>query len=60
MSFAGLYEQRQELNKAIALWESIAKADPLDSEARQKLQELAANQTICRGGYAELLERRAD
>jgi tetratricopeptide (TPR) repeat protein len=51
------YEDQEDFNKAIALWESIAKADPLNGESRQKLQELAANQTICRGGYEELLER---
>ncbi len=53
------YEDGEDFNKAIALWESIAKADPLDGEARQKLQELAANQTICRGGYKELLGKQA-
>ncbi len=52
---ARLYEDREDFNKAIALWESMAKADPLDGEVRQKLQELAANQTICRGGYEEVL-----
>ena len=52
---AQVYEQGQDLAKAIALWELIAKAEPLDGEARQKLQELAANQAICRGGYEEIL-----
>jgi serine/threonine protein kinase len=53
---AQVYEQGQELGKAISMWELIAKADSLDGEARQKLQELAANQAISRGGYEEQLE----
>lgn len=51
-----LYEERKDFAKSIALWESIAKADPLDSEARGKLQALSAHHTIRRGGYEELLE----
>jgi serine/threonine protein kinase len=51
-----LYEERKEFGKSINLWESIAKADPLDGEARTKIQTLAAHQTIRRGGYEELLE----
>jgi serine/threonine protein kinase len=54
---ARVYEQGQELAKAIALWELIAKADPINGEARQKLQELAASQAICRGGYEEILSQ---
>ena len=54
---ARVYEQGQELAKAIALWELIAKGDPLNGEARQKLQELAASQAICSGGYKELLSQ---
>jgi len=53
---AALYEERKEFGKSIKLWESIAKADPLDGEARTKLQTLSAHQTIRRGGYEELLE----
>ena len=52
---ARIYELGQDFAKAIALWELIIKADPLDGEARQKLQELAASQAICRGGYEEIL-----
>ena len=53
---AQLFEERKEFGRAITAWESIARADPLDGEARQKLQELAANQAISRGGYEELLD----
>lgn len=53
---AHLYEERKDYAKSIAIWESIAKADPLDSEARTKIQTLSAHQTIRRGGYEELLE----
>jgi tetratricopeptide (TPR) repeat protein len=53
---AHLYEERKDYGKSIAVWESIAKADPLDSEARTKIQTLSAHQTIRRGGYEELLE----
>jgi Protein kinase domain len=54
---AGFYEGRKDFGKAIALWESIVKIDRLNGEAREKLQGLAANQAIHRGGYEEYLER---
>jgi serine/threonine protein kinase len=54
-ALAQLYEDRAAFESAIRLWEAIEKADPLDGEARVKLQELSASQAISRGGYEEVL-----
>ena len=54
---ANLYEEREDYDKAVAAWEWIAEANNADGEARVKLQELAARQTIRRGGYGEVFER---
>lgn len=53
---AQLYEKRRDFKEAIALWESIQKADPSDTEAHQKTKDLAASETIARGGYEDALE----
>ncbi|CAN5326083.1 hypothetical protein BH10PLA2_BH10PLA2_35440 [soil metagenome] len=54
---AGLYEEGEDYDKAVGQWEWLLKHDPADGDARLKLQELAARQTIRRGGYGEIFER---
>jgi tetratricopeptide (TPR) repeat protein len=49
---AGLYEKRGNYTQAINLWELVRQAKPQDDEARQKAHDLAATDTIARGGYA--------
>jgi Tfp pilus assembly protein PilF len=56
---ARLYEKRGNFAQAIALWELVRTADPTDMEARTKSKDLAANETIARGGYEEAAARGA-
>ena len=44
-ALAHLYEKRGNFTQAIALWELIRKARPGDSEAQQKIKNLAADDT---------------
>jgi serine/threonine protein kinase len=47
-TLAHLYEQRGSTEQAMALWQVIKDADPLDNEARQKVKDLAASDTIAK------------
>jgi tetratricopeptide (TPR) repeat protein len=51
-TLAELYERRGNFTQASALWELVRKVLPADEEAAQKLKDLAASDTIARGGYA--------
>jgi serine/threonine protein kinase len=57
-ALARLYEKRGNFSQAIALWELVRKAVPTDTEAHQKRTDLAAHETIQRGGYLEGIHRR--
>jgi tetratricopeptide (TPR) repeat protein len=50
-ALAHLYERRGNFTQAMALWELIRKARPRDIEAQHKIKDLAADDTIARGGY---------
>ena len=50
-ALAHLYEKRGNFTQAIALWELVRKVKPGDSEAQQKIKDLAADDTIARGQY---------
>jgi tetratricopeptide (TPR) repeat protein len=50
-ALARLFEKRGDFQKAIALWRLVEKADPKDLEAASKAKNLAASETIARGGY---------
>jgi serine/threonine protein kinase len=50
-ALARLYERQQQYSDAIAVWEAIRKILPYDPEAARKIPDLAANDTIARGGY---------
>ncbi len=50
-ALARLFEKRGDYQKAIALWRLVQEADPKDLEAASKAKNLAASETIARGGY---------
>jgi hypothetical protein len=50
-ALADLAEKQGKLPQAVALWEQVRKADPSDPEARGKINQLAAADTIARGNY---------
>ena len=50
-ALAILYERRGNFNQAIALWQLVHEATPTDSEAWQKVKDLAVSDTIARGNY---------
>jgi Flp pilus assembly protein TadD len=52
-ALARLFEKRGDFQKAIALWRIVEQADPKDVEAAHKAKDLAASETIARGGYEQ-------
>jgi tetratricopeptide (TPR) repeat protein len=52
-ALARLFEKRGDFQKAIVLWKLVQDADPRDLEAASKAKNLAASETIARGGYQE-------
>jgi len=59
-ALARLYEKRGNFSQAIALWELVRKAEPSDAEAQHKGKDLAANETISRGGYERTMTPRRE
>jgi tetratricopeptide (TPR) repeat protein len=56
---ARLCEKRGNFKEAILLWEMVRKALPHDAEAQSKGKDLAASNTIARGGYEEAVSGKA-
>ena len=54
-ALARLFEKRGDFQKAISLWQLVQQANPRDVEAATKAKDLAASETIARGGYEEAL-----
>jgi tetratricopeptide (TPR) repeat protein len=50
-ALARLFEKRGDFTKAIKLWQMVKEAVPTDVEALHKAKDLAASETIARGGY---------
>jgi serine/threonine protein kinase len=50
-ALADLAEKQGKFAQAVALWDEVRKADPSDPEARHKINQLAAADTIARGNY---------
>ena len=48
---ARLFERTGNYGAAIKLWEKVRLADPTDVEAQRKHKDLAASDTIAKGGY---------
>ncbi|HEV3118362.1 MAG TPA: hypothetical protein VGY58_15035, partial [Gemmataceae bacterium] len=58
-ALARLYEKRGNFSQAIGLWELVRKEDPGDVEAQHKSKDLAASDTIARGGYEAVVAKAA-
>jgi serine/threonine protein kinase len=56
VAIASLLEKQKDFPRALAFWELVAKADPCNGHAQQKIKDLAARETIARGRYEELVE----
>jgi serine/threonine protein kinase len=54
-ALACLLERKQDYPRALVFWELVAKADPTNVEAHQKMKDLAARETIARGHYEDLV-----
>src|SRR5262249_30639478 len=52
-ALARLFEKRGNFAHAIALWQLVKEVAPDDVEAAHKAKDLAASETIARGGYRE-------
>ena len=52
-ALARLFEKRGNFSHAIALWQMVKEVVPSDVEAAHKAKDLAASDTIQRGGYEE-------
>jgi tetratricopeptide (TPR) repeat protein len=52
-ALARLFEKRGNYSHAIALWQLVREVDPKDVEAAHKAKDLAASETIARGGYKD-------
>jgi serine/threonine protein kinase len=50
-ALAEVAEKQGKLTQAVTLWEEVRKADPSDPDARGKINQLAAADTIARGNY---------
>jgi tetratricopeptide (TPR) repeat protein len=50
---ARLLEKRGNFMEAVKLWSLVRQADPRDQEALAKVKDLAAHDTITRGGYEQ-------
>jgi len=50
-TLARLFEKRGNYGHAISLWQKVLEVAPKDLEAQHKSKELAASETIQRGGY---------
>ena len=59
-ALARLFETRGDFTKAIGLWQLVRRANPKDVEAAHKAKDLAASETIARGGYQESISGTKD
>lgn len=53
-ALARLFEKKGDFQKAIVLWQLVQQAAPRDVEAATKAKDLAASETIARGGYEQV------
>jgi serine/threonine protein kinase len=56
-ALARLHEKKGNYARAGSLWKRLVEANPGDTEAHQKVQYLAAKETIARGGYEEAVRQ---
>jgi len=55
-ALARLFEKRGDFKQAIVLWQLVRDAVPTDVEAGHKAKDLAASDTIARGGYQQVAD----
>lgn len=55
-ALARLLEKRGDFKQAIRCWQQVQKAVPTDVEAAHKAKDLAASETIARGGYQQVAD----
>ncbi len=55
-ALARLFEKRGDFKQAIMLWQLVRDAVPSDVEAGHKAKDLAASDTIARGGYQQVAD----
>lgn len=53
-ALARLFEKKGDFQRAISLWQLVQQAAPRDVEAATKAKDLAASETIARGGYEQV------
>src|SRR5712692_4814431 len=54
-ALARLCEKRGNFMEAVKLWELVRQTNPRDQEAQAKVKDLAAHDTITRGGYEQAI-----
>lgn len=54
-ALARLFEKRGDWKKAMAMWTLVREANPNDVEAAHKAKDIAAKETISRGGYEQVI-----
>jgi tetratricopeptide (TPR) repeat protein len=59
-ALARMYERSGDYQRAMKFWHRVRKAEPADAEAQQKVKDLAARDTIVRGGYVDALISAGD
>ncbi|MGL5095758.1 MAG: tetratricopeptide repeat protein [Planctomycetia bacterium] len=58
-ALARVFEKRGDFQKAIVLWNLVKETNPTDVEAAHKAKDLAASETIARGGYEAVAAGKA-
>ena len=54
-----LYERQKQFGRALRFWELVHQEAPSDGEAKRKMNDLAAQETIERGNYKGRVDRSA-
>lgn len=54
-AMARMFEKRGDFKKAMAMWQLVKDSNPGDVEAAHKAKDLAASETIARGGYEQVI-----
>jgi hypothetical protein len=58
-ALARLYERQKQFSRALRFWELVHQEAPSDGEAKRKMNDLAAQETIERGNYKGRVDRSA-
>jgi serine/threonine protein kinase len=58
-ALARLHERQKQFGRALRFWEQVHQEAPQDAEAKRKLNDLAAQETIERGNYKGRVDRSA-